>query len=191
MQVEWAIQNARIVEQSIARFLGVGKTRDRSMAENIKWIDDHHAPNAKILIWAHNDHLGRGSTNMGYYLNTYFENKYRPVAFAFGQGSYSAVLGPAEPVKRFPAPAPKKGSVEYVMHQLDTPKFTLDLRKAHKNTSGKWLASPKLFRSIGSLAEDLPYKKQSLAESFDALIYFDQITASHSYGRPKTNSDNN
>ncbi|MGD8428278.1 MAG: erythromycin esterase family protein [Balneolaceae bacterium] len=184
VQVEWAIQNARIVEQSIARFLGIGKTRDKSMAENIKWIVDHHSSNSKTIVWAHNDHIGRGSNNMGHYLNIYFENKYRPVAFAFGEGNYSAVLGPTKPVKSFPAPAPMKGSVEYVLHQLDVPKLALDLRRANNDKDGKWLASPKLFRSIGSVAEDLPYKKQALTTSFDALIYFDHITASHSFGRP-------
>jgi erythromycin esterase-like protein len=33
-------------------------SRDRSMADNVEWITDHN-PNAKIVIWAHNGHVGK------------------------------------------------------------------------------------------------------------------------------------
>ena len=52
---EWAIQNARVVLQSM-RMRANEVTRDRSMADNVKWILDR-LPGAKIVLWAHNGHV--------------------------------------------------------------------------------------------------------------------------------------
>ena len=50
-EAAWALQNAHIVRQSIE--LRAGRmSRDRSMAENVKWILDQN-PDAKIVLWPH------------------------------------------------------------------------------------------------------------------------------------------
>ena len=68
--VDWAIQNARLVLQFMQLKTGE-QTRDQSMAENVEWIADHN-PKAKIVLWAHNGHVGRaafpGFDPMGRYL---------------------------------------------------------------------------------------------------------------------------
>lgn len=58
-EIDWAIQNARVVLQCMQMRAGE-VTRDRSMAENIKWIADH-SPDAKIVVWAHNGHVQKAA----------------------------------------------------------------------------------------------------------------------------------
>ena len=55
LDIDWAIQDARIVLQAM-QMRANEVPRDRSMAENVKWILDHN-PKAKIVLWAHNGHV--------------------------------------------------------------------------------------------------------------------------------------
>jgi len=187
MDVEWAIQNARIIEQSVSRFLFGEDSRDKSMAINTEWIYNHWGQDSKIIIWAHNDHVGYNEYWMGKYLNESFGEQYRSVGFAFGEGKYSAVLSPNTPVEYFPLAPPRNGSVEYVFQKIDIPIFAVNLLEAKIHPDGKWLSSPKPLRSIGSTARDEPYREIPVAEYFDLMIYFDKTSASHSFGRPKNN----
>ncbi len=54
-EIEWAIQNARVVLQCL-QMKANEVSRDRSMADNVKWILDR-SPDAKIVLWAHNGHV--------------------------------------------------------------------------------------------------------------------------------------
>jgi erythromycin esterase len=56
--IEWAVQNARVVLQTMQMRAGE-VSRDRSMADNVKWILDQN-PGAKIVLWAHNGHVAAG-----------------------------------------------------------------------------------------------------------------------------------
>src|SRR5262245_47642811 len=52
--VEWAIQNARVVVQYLQMRINE-VSREQSMADNIKWIADQN-PTAKLVVWSHNTH---------------------------------------------------------------------------------------------------------------------------------------
>jgi erythromycin esterase-like protein len=183
--VEWAIQYARIVEQAVSRFSPNGNTRDESMAKNIIWIYEQKKRYAPLLIWAHNDHIARSDYRFGKPLAEQFGDGYVNVGLSFGEGNYSAVLGPNEPVASYPSPLPKKGSIEYVFQSLDEPIFALNLNELKKYPNGNWLKNSKPFKSIGSVARDDPYRDIPIAEYFDILIYFDKTTASQSFGKPE------
>src|SRR5262249_23733620 len=91
--IEWAIQNARVVLQCMQ--LKAGQVaRDRSMAENVKWIADSN-PDAKIVLWAHNGHVSKGAVGgfdpMGMSLRKMFGDRMVVFGFAFNQGSFQAV----------------------------------------------------------------------------------------------------
>jgi erythromycin esterase len=55
--------------------------RDSLMAENLIWLMNEIYPDKKIIVWAHNTHIDKGSIttyqskNLGYYLNEAFPNK--------------------------------------------------------------------------------------------------------------------
>ena len=184
IDVDWAVQNARIIEQSVSRFIFGGYSRDKSMANNTEWIYNQRGKYSNIVVWAHNDHVGYSDRWMGKYLKESLGDRYRSVGFAYGEGTYSAVLNPNSPVETFPALPPREGSVEYVFRSLEQPIFAINLLKSKLHPDGKWLSSPKPLRSIGSTARDEPYQETTIAEYFDLMIYFDQTSASYSFGRP-------
>lgn len=182
--VEWAIQYARIVEQAVSRFSPNGNSREESMANNINWIYEQRKGNAPLLIWAHNDHIQRSSYSFGKQLAEQYGDGFVNVGFSFGEGNYSAVLGPEQPVSSYPSPTPHKGSVEYVFVSTGIPIFALNLKELKDHPHGSWLKDSKPIKSIGSVARDDPYGNIPVAEYFDILIYFDQTTASLSFGKP-------
>jgi len=184
--VDWAIQYARIVEQSVSRFSPNGNTRDENMAKNINWIYEQKKGNSPLLIWAHNSHIARSSNGFGEILTEQYGDDYVNVGFSFGEGNYSAVLGPNEPVASYPSPPPKEGSVEYVFQSVGIPIFALNLDELKNNPNGSWLKESKPMKSIGSVARDDPYGNIPLSEYFDIMIYFDQTSASYSFGKPST-----
>ena len=85
VEVEWAIQNARVVLQCM-QMRANEISRDRSMAENVKWIADQN-PAAKIVLWAHNGHVSTnasaGSEPMGASLRKMFGGQMVVFGFAF------------------------------------------------------------------------------------------------------------
>ena len=90
--VDWAIQNARVVLQAMQMRLGL-VSRDRSMALNVKWILDQN-PDAKIVLWAHNGHVARGHMryrSMGQELHDMYGAQMVVLGFAFNRGSFQAV----------------------------------------------------------------------------------------------------
>jgi erythromycin esterase len=70
------------------------------MAENIKWIADQN-PAARIVLWAHNAHVGTGGglgdQSMGTYLRKMFGQDMVVIATAFNQGSFQAMPFPGQP----------------------------------------------------------------------------------------------
>src|SRR5207245_3552970 len=68
--------------------------RDRSMAENVKWILDNEGPGSKIMLWAHNGHvstlpLGAGEP-MGMSLRRRYGTEMVVCGFSFDHGSFQA-----------------------------------------------------------------------------------------------------
>jgi erythromycin esterase len=53
-----ALQSAHVVLQGEDVFSGNFAARDRYMAENTGWLLDQAGPDAKIVLWAHNYHVG-------------------------------------------------------------------------------------------------------------------------------------
>ncbi|HSU16987.1 erythromycin esterase family protein [Longimicrobium sp.] len=176
MQVDWAEQNARIVEQAARTMLAGPASRDSSMAENVAWIAAHHPTGTRMVLWAHNGHVSRAPGAMGAHLDHRFGSAYRVFGFAFGEGEYTAI-GPRG-LASYPAAAPEAGSVESVLRSTGMPRFVLDLRGAAEEENGAWLAAPHAFRSIGAGAMEHPFRDTPVARYFDALVYFDQTTPS-------------
>jgi erythromycin esterase len=179
LEVDWAIQNARIVLQG-GQTLGGGPSRDESMADNVDWILAQAPPETKIVLWAHNGHVNRGGAryrSMGTALAERHGDDMVVFGFAFHDGEYSAVgdqgLGtyttsPSEP-----------GSVEWAMHLTGLPRLVLDLRLAEEGSEvSGWLTRSLDFRSIGAMAMEYAFYPTVITEQFDALVYFDMTNPS-------------
>jgi erythromycin esterase-like protein len=175
--VEWTIQNARVALQCAqlrAREIG----RDRSMAENVKWILDQD-PAAKIVLWAHNGHVAAGGfrfETMGSVLRKMYGDRMVVFGFSFNQGSFQAIPQGGGRLKAFTVPPAPADSLDGMLASAGLPLFALDLRKAPE-----WFGEPHAARQIGSVyPEGQPFAFLSplaAAEAFDALLFVDTTTA--------------
>jgi erythromycin esterase len=180
-EVEWAVQNARVVEQTARRPIGGSTHRDEMMATNTKWILDQN-PGAKAVLWAHNYHVSRQPGSQGSYLAKWYGADYVVLGFGFHEGRYTAVTslpgGGYGVLTSHQATPSFPGSVEYVFHATGMPRFILDWRKAKAENAGAWLLTEMEFREIGSVQTDGFALRGSLTTDYDALIFFDSTTAS-------------
>ena len=182
--IEWAIQNARVVLQCM-QLRANEVPRDRSMAENVKWILDNN-PGAKIVLWAHNGHVSTASAGgydpMGASLRKMYGSQMLVFGFGFNQGSFQAreqVGGLLRDFTVRPAPA---DSLDSTLAATGIPLFALDLRDAPKTGPvATWLSEPHKARSIGSMySEDSDGQylfELKAAQSFDAMLFVEKTTA--------------
>lgn len=92
---EMALQAARVVvqiehhlrdpEQRIPR-------RDQYMAENAGWAAGPEGSGRKVVLWAHNGHVGNRQPWMGSHLVRTYGSGYRIVGFSLHRGPFSVVL---------------------------------------------------------------------------------------------------
>lgn len=185
--IEWAIQNARVVLQSLQMRTNE-VSRDRSMADNVKWILDNN-PEAKIVLWAHNGHVAaenrRDYEPMGASLRKMFGDRMVVFGFAFNQGSFQAVEMPF-PSKRGlrnftvePAPA---GSLDAMLAATGLPIAAIDLRRLpRQGPATRWFGEPRATRSIGAgYGEQFAANfldMQVAPKSYDALLFVEKTTA--------------
>jgi erythromycin esterase-like protein len=186
---DWATQNARIVQQ-YAQMVAGEVSRDESMARNVKWILDNNPKGTRVVLWAHNGHVGRIGQGtfraMGSYLNEWYGKDYLPVGFAINRGEYTAIgrgtLG------RHPLSPGEPGSYEYVFARSEIPRFILDLRMAREgDPASGWLRTPMQLRSIGAMAMDnaQQFAPATLSDVFDLLVFLEQTTATRSVTTPR------
>jgi erythromycin esterase len=201
-RVDWDLAERLIlsVEQFLSMYFdnpgcrdfGVAITaRDRAMADNIGWIRAREGAHSRIAVWAHNLHVSRTAyhgkyVSMGQHLDRMFGHDYCVFGFAFYRGHFQArEIGDPEgrsPLRIFLAPPPRTSSVSEVFGRAKLERFVIDLRKAlHGEPVERWLkASHPLFQIGGGYAEadtDASYSPVIPAESFDALVFFDQTHA--------------
>lgn len=191
-----ARQNARLVKNAEAyyraMFLAPESTwnlRDRHMAETfealVAHLDQRGRP-AKIVVWAHNSHLGDaratdrsrlGEVNLGQLIRETHERDAFLVGFTSYHGTVTAASswgGPAERKTVRPALA---RSYEALLHAVSSDRFQLDL-----HDGGEGLPQRLLERAIGVIyrpetERDSHYFHADLAAQFDVLLHFDETRA--------------
>jgi erythromycin esterase-like protein/beta-lactamase regulating signal transducer with metallopeptidase domain len=188
--IEWAIQNARVVLQCMQGRSGE-VSRDRSMAANVKWILDQN-PGAKIVLWAHNGHVStgnyRGYEPMGVDLRRVYGDQMYIFGFAFNQGSFQAVeMGKG--LRNFTVPPAPGDSLDATFGSTGIPIFALDLRRAPKSGAvGTWLDSTSKSRTIGA-----GYSETNAAQylaplqpraSFDGMLFVENTSAARKNATP-------
>lgn len=193
-----AEQNARLVQNAERYYremfrgrVSSWNLRDAHMVETAEALARHlesHGKAPKIVIWAHNSHLGdaratemgeRGEWNVGQLLRERHGEDVFSVGFTTYEGTVTAASewdAPAERKRVLPAlPA----SYEALFHAAGLPRFLLPLGKG-AGRSG--LSVARLERAIGVIY--LPGSERAshyffarLPEQFDAVLHFDQTRA--------------
>jgi erythromycin esterase-like protein len=175
-EIEWAVQNARVVLQAMQ--LRAGKvSRDQSMADNIKWILDQN-PGAKIVVWAHNGHVATGGFSyetMGTALRRMYGREMFVFGFSFSHGSFQAIPQGGGALKNFTVPPVSSASLDATLAATRLPLFALDLR-----ASAEWFRERHGSRQIGAIypdgAPDAFIADFVPANAFDAVLFVDTTT---------------
>lgn len=164
---------ARAVRQSlevrIDRYL-----RDQAMAENVRRLIERQPPGTRIVILAHNGHVGRIPERMGWYLDRMYGDGYLPIATATGGGTYAgnSQNGTIEEDRLVPPP---EGSIEAFLQGAGAERIALDLREVEGSTPlGSLLGSPVKFRHIGYFTTRDQFLECVLPDRFDLLFYLDR-----------------
>ncbi len=193
-----ALQNARLVANAerYYRTMYYGSRsswnlRDTHMFDTLSLLLDHHGPDAKAVVWAHNSHIGdaaatemsaRGETNIGHLCREEFGADVYSVGFGTHTGTVAAASdwdGPMEVKIVRPSLA---GSYERLMHEARVPGFLLDLSDDGETELRDALARPRLERAIGVIyrpeTERMShYFEAVLPEQFDEYVWFDTTSA--------------
>ncbi len=177
VDVEWTIQNARVVLQGLQMRTNEA-SRDRSMADNVKWILDRN-PGAKIVLWAHNGHVataGFSDQTMGAALRQAFGREMVVFGFAFNQGSFRAIAQNGSALKDFTVPPLPSDSLDATLASAGIPLFALDIRHAPA-----WFKEPHGSREIGATypdgSPDAFTMKFVAPDAFDAILFVEATTA--------------
>lgn len=192
----FAEQNARLVKnaEEYYRTMFRGRVRswnlrDTHMGETLDALAQHLGAGAKVVVWAHNSHLGDArATEMGEQgelnLGQIVRQRYGRDAVLVGCSTYTGTVtaasnwdGPAE--RKHVRPA-LPGSYEALFHQASIPNFLLQLRD--RGETARALSDPRLERAIGVIY--LPqservshYFHARLPEQFDAILHVDETRA--------------
>ncbi|PYV81867.1 MAG: erythromycin esterase [Acidobacteria bacterium] len=191
-----AEQNARVVKNAeryyramFSRRISSWNLRDRHMAETLDQLISHLGASAKIVVWAHNSHLGdaratemsnQGELNVGQLVREKYGNRSVLIGFTTYTGAVTAASnwdGPAEQKQVRPA---LSDSFEAMFHATHVPAFLTVLR-GNRFLSGI-LNQERLERAIGVVY--LPHSERvshyfhaRLADQFDAVIHIDNTKA--------------
>jgi erythromycin esterase-like protein len=176
VDVDWAVQHARVVLQAM-QMRANEVQRDRSMADNVKWILDHN-PKAKIVLWAHNGHVATGGFSyetMGSALRRMYGKEMVVFGFAFNQGAFQAIAQGGGGLKNFAVPPARPETLDATLASAAIPLLALDLRNAPD-----WFKQPRGSRQIGAIyPEGEPYAFVGNIvpnEAFDAVLFVDTTT---------------
>ncbi|MCC6537708.1 MAG: erythromycin esterase family protein [Bryobacterales bacterium] len=177
-ETEWAVQNARVVRQSLQSQSGEVE-RDASMALNVSWILDR-SPGAKMVLWAHNGHVAATNPNnrpMGAILHERYGREMVAFGLAFNQGSFRAIDQAKKELRAFTVrPAPAE-SFDGMVAAAGLPVMALDLRQAPAA-----LRVPLAMRWAGGIYSAevstlYTATRVNPAEAFDAVLFVESTTA--------------
>jgi erythromycin esterase-like protein/predicted phosphoribosyltransferase len=202
----YAEQNAKVVQASAEyyRTMFAGRVsswnlRDRHMADTLDALADHltrqrsvdaaATNSAKIVVWAHNSHLGdaratelgsQGELNVGQLVRERHGGECRLLGFTGYTGTVTAAddwNGPAERKRVRPA---LSESVEELFHEVGDKSFML--RFGRSAAVDETLRAARLERAIGVIyrpdtERQSHYFRARLAEQFDAVIHIDDTRA--------------
>ncbi len=180
--IDWIIQNARLVAQYCQVAGGDFGARDLFMADNADWLLAQADPEARIVLWAHNGHVSRfgysGRDAMGTHLARRHGSDMVVFGFCFHEGTYTAFKR-GESLGSWGTSPSRSGTLEWAFHQTAQPRLMLDLRGAVPGSAASgWVSGILDYRSIGSMAMDDAFTPGIMADHFDVLIFFETSTPS-------------
>lgn len=161
--------------------------RDKHMFETLKELLKFKGENAKVVVWAHNSHIGNaaatslghnGQWNLGQLCKEEMETSAYLVGFGTDHGIVAAASDWGGPMELKRIKPSHLNSYEKIFHESGLPSFHLPL---NRKSIRKELYSPKLERAIGVIYSPETeftshYFEAILPEQFDEYIWFDKTS---------------
>ena len=194
-----AEQNALVVRNAeeyyrnmFRREVSSWNLRDTHMMESLLRLAIHlsnQRPPAKIIVWAHNSHLGdaratqmgeRGELNLGQLVREHFGKEAVSIGFTTYDGTVTAASDWDAPAERKNVRPAHPESYEALFHDVDVPNFFLNLREDVDLAAQ--LRSERLERAIGVIYRPETelishYFHARLPDQFDATLHYDHTRA--------------
>ena len=195
----FAEQNARLVRnaEEYYRSMFRGRVsswnlRDQHMSDTLDALFAHlsqHEGDAKIVVWAHNSHLGdaratqmgdMGELNLGQLTRDRYARDAVLVGFSTYSGTVTAASDWDNPAERQRVRPALPDSYEALFHDVGIPAFSLILHDGRRHLIE--LPRPLLQRAIGVVYRPETerashYFEARLSSQFDAIIHFDSTRA--------------
>jgi erythromycin esterase-like protein len=162
--------------------------RDQHMAETLDRVLAYLGPDSKVVVWAHNSHLGdaratemgrQGELNVGQLVRERRNGTVFSLGFTTYSGEVTAATNWDEPAQRKVVRRALPNSLEALLHETGLGDFLLRLRdEAIRET----LSEPMLQRAIGVIYRPETervshYFDARVPEQFDAVIHIDRSRA--------------
>jgi erythromycin esterase-like protein len=165
--------------------------RDEYMFETLQRLLAHAGPDAKVVVWAHNTHVGdyratgmhaEGYLNIGQLARERYGRQMVAVGFGTHRGTVTAADEWGGEPERKRVPPALADSYEDVFHRLGIPQFLLLLRDLPDQPMANLLRGPRRERAIGvvynpALERFGNWFEARLPDQFDAYIFVDQTHA--------------
>ncbi|WP_260191969.1 erythromycin esterase family protein [Actinophytocola gossypii] len=191
-----AWQNAEIVagaEHYYRAMIGGGRqswnVRDQHMDDTLDRLLTHYGPAAKVVVWAHNTHVGdaratdmaaAGEINLGQLARERLGTD-QVVLVGFGTHRGTVIAGDAwgAPMREIPVPPARSGSVEDALHRGAPPAAVLTFPSGERIDL---LTDQLAHRAIGVVYHPQRehwgnYVPTVLGARYDAFLWLDETTA--------------
>jgi erythromycin esterase-like protein len=193
-----AVQNARLVASAerYYRLMYYGSVeswnlRDQHMFETLDSLRAFRGPESKIVVWAHNSHVGdaratemgvRGEHNVGSLCRAKLGDDLFVVGFGTNSGTVAAAPAWDEPMQVMSVQPALPESYESLFHRSEVTACLMPLRQPRRDVVRQELSWPRLERAIGVVYRpdtelESHYFQAILPRQFDEYIWFDQSTA--------------
>lgn len=163
--------------------------RDTHMVDTLDRLMEHHGPQAKCIVWAHNTHIGdaratdmadAGMVNVGQLVRErHAADGVVAVGFAGHRGSVIAGDAWGAPMERMSVPDARDGSLEDLLHrEVGRDALYVFPREGHQS----WMSDALPHRAIGVVYHPERerwgnYVATVAARRYDALLAFEQTAA--------------
>lgn len=186
---EWAEQHARNIAQTFAfasldlsdpeSVSAAEHLRDRAMADNTAWW--HRRTGDKMLLSAHNGHVGYLSTDpvmypttQGVFLRNTLGRGYVAIGFTFDRGSFLTAASFGGAWDKVTVPAATPDMQEHTLDRVRHRDYYLDLRTLP--AAGRaWLNTPRPVYEAGSSFKNDPLPTLAISKAHDILIHLHQV----------------
>jgi len=164
--------------------------RDCYMFETLQRLRCHLGEEAKMIVWAHNTHVGdysktaehnQGYLNIGQLTREHYGNQVFLLGFGTYHGTVTAASAWGGPPEMKDVPPASPGTYEDLLHQVGIDRLFVPMKQL-RDTPAASLFDGRQERAIGVVYnpsyEHLGnYFKANLAEQFDGYIFVDRSSA--------------